>query len=58
MFGGNINRTRQIVREAWHTYRANFEMLPGRAFSMIFAFLREAHLRTSPGVPAGPNPSS
>ena len=57
MFGGSMNRTQRTGRRAWLACRASCAMLVGLESLLIFALLREAQLRTSPIVPAGPNPS-
>ena len=57
MFGGSMNRTQRTGRGAWLACRASCAMLVGLESLLIFASLREAQLRTSPIVPAGPNPS-
>ena len=49
-----INRTPQSDRDrAWLAGTASCAMLVGLVSSLIFASLREAQLRTSPGVPVG-----
>ena len=52
MFGGNIKRTPQTVMEAWLAYRAICATFVGlKSSSLVFALLREAQPRTSPGIP-------
>ena len=51
-----INRTPWSDGDrAWLAGTASCTMLVGLKSSLIFASLREAQLRTSPGVPVGPS---
>ena len=52
-----IDRTQWMVRGTWFSCIASFATFLGLVSSLIFASLKEAQQRTSPGVPAGPNPS-
>jgi hypothetical protein len=51
-----INRTPQSDRDrAWLAGTASCAMLVGLTSLLIFASLRKAQPRTSPGVPSGPS---
>ena len=49
MFGGSINKTQQTVTRARPACKASFSVHLG-----LKSLLREAQLRTSPGIPVGP----